>query len=157
MIQRIQSVYLLLAVIFPIGILFAPIARFYTEKADEWVTLTALGYQAIQMEHSANLPYGFPYGVLFFTVLAVLLPFYAIFGYKNRRKQMRRVNLVLLVQVLWYATYAAYAIAFAQRTGLTYHFEACALLPLLAIVCTVMAKRGIRKDEALVRAADRIR
>jgi hypothetical protein len=37
------------------------------------------------------------------------------------------------------------------------HFGVSAILPLVMVVLAFLAERGIRKDEALVRSADRLR
>lgn len=152
MIQRIQTIYLLLAAIFAAVPFFTPIARFY-ESAEKWITLSGMGYEAIGMDSPERVPYG----IIVFGVLSVLLPLIAIFGYKNRKSQIKKVNLTLFVQFAWYVAYAAYSYSFFTRTETEFAFQVCAALPLLAIISAMMARKAIRRDEALVRAADRIR
>ena len=90
MIQRIQSIYLLLAGIFPAITVFTPLVQF--DKGDKWITLMGAGYDTVMLPEFAGVV---PYGLWIFTLLSVLLPFIAIFGYKHRKKQMRTASLRL--------------------------------------------------------------
>ena len=87
----------------------------------------------------------------------MILPFVAIFSFKNRRKQIRWTNYACIANalLLLFVAYQTYDLASAQ--SFSARPDVCILLPVLAIVATLMARRGIRRDEARVRAADRIR
>ena len=98
-----------------------------------------------------------PYGLLVFTLLASLSALYAIFGYKNRKSQIKKVYLTIVFNVIWYVALGAYTYSVSERIGLGYTFTISALLPIIALIALFLALKGIRKDEALVRAADRIR
>lgn len=63
----------------------------------------------------------------------------------------------MALQAGWLLTYAAYSLSVANRTAADFTPGIGLAFPLLAILFLLLAARGIRKDEALVRAADRIR
>lgn len=153
MIQRIQSIYLLLAAILTAITMGMPLVTFTDATGKAVMRLTAIGYDTTLPELAGH----HPFGSIIILLLAVILPFVAIFSFKNRRKQIRWTNYAcianaLLLLVVAYQTYdLASAQSFSARP------DVCILLPVLAIVATLMARRGIRRDEARVRAADRIR
>ncbi len=155
MIQRIQSVYLLLAGILPAFTITTPLARFYTDET-AYLTLSALGLRATgTMQPTATMPYHF--ALAFISLLLVALPLANIFLYRNRRRQMRLCNWVVVLGMAWYAAYIGLSVMLLQQTQATFSPALCAALPFLSIVLTLLAHRAVKKDEELVRAADRIR
>lgn len=152
MIQRIQTLYLLLAGLFPAFTLFVPLV--VLSNAIDWLSLNSLGYEATAFPEMAGRH---PYGLLVFTVLAVVLPLIALFGYKNRKKQMKWVNVSMLINVLWYVALVVYTLSVQHRTDTIMNVQVGCAFPLLALLVLFLAKRAIKHDEALVRAADRIR
>lgn len=152
MIQRIQTLYLLVAGIFPAISLFVPLVVF--SKGARWASMSAFGCESALVQELAGFH---PYGLLVFTLLASLSALYAIFGYKNRKSQIKKVYLTIVFNVIWYVALGAYTYSVSERIGLGYTFTISALLPIIALIALFLALKGIRKDEALVRAADRIR
>ena len=140
MIQRIQSLYLLLA---------------------------AICFFVLLM---LDLPYGSPaaaYGwftpvVMVGAVLLGLASIGAIFLYKQRERQLRVINGVQLVAVLYLfilfgALYFAGDLHF-QRGGMTDAGKIVSLfLPILAYALLYLARRGVAGDISLVRSMDRLR
>lgn len=108
MIQRIQSLYLLIAGIFPAITLFAPVLIYGDPASDRWMTMTSLGYDATLVQEMAGRT---PYGLLFFTVVLSVIPLFAIFDFKNRRRQIQRTNIALFSGLLWYVALTAYALS----------------------------------------------
>ena len=80
-----------------------------------------------------------------------------MFTYKNRKKQIKITNLAMASNLMWYISFAAYILSVQSRTATSLHFELGCLFPILAIIVLYLAKRAIKHDEALIRAADRIR
>lgn len=155
MIQRIQSLYLFLAGALMLATGFLPLAHF--DKGEGFYAMTAWAFSANSLPPHVGTP-SMPYGMLFFTALTVVMLWYTIFKFKNRKKQMRLCCYACTAIVLYYATAAAYALAFAANVGAASWMPAPAmLLPLLSLLLTIAARRGVKHDEELVRAADRIR
>lgn len=97
--------------------------------------------------------------------LTGIIALVAIFLYKNRILQMRVVAVgfllnVIYVFLLFFWAVDGYGKTFAQAlggSGLEVSWFVGAYAPLASIVLLILAHRGIKKDEAKVRAADRLR
>lgn len=129
MIQRIQTIYLLAAALFTGSLYFTPFMFVQTEKIMYTDSLT-------------------------FTILIsviVLVSLVNIFCYKNRIIQMRLAMISTLV-LLGFQGWIAY-IFFTTDAA----FSTTALFPLLSAIFSLLAFRGIARDEALVQSADRLR
>lgn len=90
-------------------------------------------------------------------VLTATLSFIAIFLYKKRTLQMRLCTFSILLSVGWYGVYAVFAYLLAQQFNAAFRVHWAASLPFAAIVLLILAWRGILKDEKLVRSLDRLR
>lgn len=152
MIQRIQTIYLVLAGIFPAFTFFLPLLRFAGKGFE--VTMYGTGFKG---NAPADLMPDTPYALVLAAVIAVAVPIVTVFRFNNRRLQLKLADLALCADILWYAAAALYAWsckgALHAETGLA----AGVFAPMLAVIAILLAKRAIRRDEALVRAADRIR
>ena len=152
MIQRIQSAYLLLAVVL-MGVTMSMPLGLYVDPSGVASTLYAYGLDVAGTEHDGSC-----WGIFAIALLAAIIAFATIFLYKNRKLQIRLTIFNTLVIIGWYGTFAAFAMAYArQMTSAAFHCGTGAILPLVAIVLNLLAIRGIRKDERLVQAADRLR
>ena len=151
MIQRIQTVYLLLAVIFSVVALCLPIGT--VEVSGQ----TALGgSQTVATVY--NLWVVGNGACRFVTFPLFVLACYAIFGYRNRMSQARLCLFVSFLLLGWHVVYAVYSRVLAvPADGQSFSVSLAAALPFLSLVLCVMARRAIIADERLVRAADRIR
>jgi len=149
MIQRIQTLYLLAVVALGIALIWQPVVQFVTPKGTDlqvW-ELSALGGAPLQ---------GL-WGLLVTTALIPLLALVDIFLYKKRLLQAR-LNIFLAMLCLgYYGVLAIYIWQAKLALGVEWHILPWASFPLVCFVLTLMATRRILKDEALVRAADRIR
>ena len=150
MIQRIQTLYLLAVVALGIALVWLPVVELVTpEEAAElqiW-DLTSLGGAPIQ---------GL-WGLLLTTVLIPLLALIDIFLYKKRLLQARLNIFTIMLCMGYYGVLAIYIWQARLALGVDWHILPWACIPLVCMVLTLMATRRILKDEALVRAADRIR
>ena len=155
MIQRIQTVYLLLATILMSLTLFLPLATIWC-GADEVVV------KAFSI--SGTLGFDAPLPIYLGAVLSVatLLPFVIIFLFKKRLTQIRLCVSVIVLLLGSAAMIALYCyrlytllMAMMQEGHLTIGFAS--IMPVVAIIFVALAIRGIAKDEALVRSLDRIR
>lgn len=149
MIQRIQTLYLLAIVALGIALIWQPVIQLITPEGTDlqvW-ELSALGGAPIQ---------GL-WGLLVTTILIPLLALIDIFLFKKRLLQAR-LNIFLAMLCLgYYGVLAIYIWQAKLALGVEWHILPWASFPLVCFVLTLMATRRILKDEALVRAADRIR
>lgn len=149
MIQRIQSIYLLIVALLGGVMFFLPLMWYGVDG--EQLYLSALEL-TLNDEVVASTPIYFP----LLLGAATLLPLITIFLFKRRMLQVRlcAVEMVLLVGCL-----AMEAMLFWGKQG---EFSAGALmlasfLPLVSLLFVWMAARAIFRDEMLVRSLDRIR
>lgn len=152
MIQRIQSLYLLLAAAFMSLTLFMPIATFVVDG--QTYELTAFSLTCGEISQSTIW-----LGVIL--VIATALPLITIFLFKKRTLQIRlcAVEVVLLIGSLvlialyyWLTSRLFEGLVIDHR-----QFGWAAPMPIVALVLSYLASRAIFKDEVLVRSLDRIR
>lgn len=150
MIQRKQTVFLLLAFISTVVCLCLPLGSFEP---------SGMGVDSIMynIKISGNGISDFSVcGMFVLLLLSSVLSLGSIFLYNNRKRQSTLCLWNALLIVVWYACFAFFANKPADN-GATFHIAFSSCLPFVAIVLIVMAHRGIIHDEKLVRAADRIR
>ena len=97
------------------------------------------------------------WGLLVTTLLIPVLALVDIFLFKKRLLQARLNIFLLLLCLGYYGVLAIYIWQAKLALGVDWHILPWASFPLVCFVLTLMATRRILKDEALVRAADRIR
>lgn len=172
MIQRIQTIYLLLVVALGITLCFQPVLTFnaVTEEGihrawelsptgfEETTQLTEdqlLLADTLTEEHLSGV-----WGLLIATLLIPILAIVVTFLYKKRLLQAR-INIFLAFLCLGYYGILGIYVWFANMNihvdDLGWHITAWQAIPAVCFVLTLMATRRILKDEALVRAADRLR
>jgi len=150
MIQRIQTLYLLAVVALGIALIWLPVLQLVTpEEAAE--------LQIYELSAIDGAPLQGLWGLLLTTILIPVLALVDIFLYKKRILQAR-LNIFLTMLCLgYYGVLAIYVWQAKLALGVEWHILPWASFPLICMVLTLMATRRILKDEALVRAADRIR
>lgn len=161
MIQRIQTLYLLAIVALGITLCFVPVLQLVTpEEAAELhvYQLSASGLEEITNEScQPTVCLKGLWGLLVTTALIPLLALVDIFLY-NKRILQARLNIFLAMLCLgYYGVLALYVWLVKLSMNVDWHILPWASVPLVCFVLTLMATRAILKDEALVRAADRIR
>lgn len=136
MLQRIQTVYLLLAAISSGGLIF--VFHLWTTNSD------------VMVYAGDNMYY------LGMFLGSAALSLISIFGYKNRQSQfvMNRLNIILNFILLGLFVYQSLNLsgeADVSEKGIG------VVLPALSIVLLVLANKAIKKDEDLVKSVDRLR
>lgn len=152
MIQRIQTIYLLLVVALGITLCFMPVLQFVTPEGAETLQiweLSAFAYSSVPLQGL--------WGLTLTTILIPLLALVDIFLYNKRLLQARLNIFTVMLCLGYYGVLAIYVWLAKTALGVDWHILPWASIPLVCLVLTVMATRRILKDEALVRAADRIR
>lgn len=152
MIQRIQTVYMALAVVLTVLCLCLPVGLFNADG------ITVIREYNLFIIDKANVR---QFGI--WPLFAVLVPsaalgVYSIFTYGNRRVQARFCLFNILLLIGWYILYAVFSRMFGVGEGtVAFRPTVYAAFPCVALILYMMARRAIMADEALVRAADRIR
>ncbi len=146
MIQRIQSLYLLLAA----G------AGAATLSFDLWKAKLSNG-TATAVNASSN------YLLFVLYVIIILLAVVCIFLFKKRKLQFRLTifNILFVFAALGYQYYVvqqtANKLAAGGITITSASYQLASFLPILLIILLFMAARGIYKDEKLIKSLDRLR
>ena len=152
MIQRIQTLYLLLATAMMSLTLFLPLATIvYGGNELVLKAFTVSGVEGIGMPLPIYL------GLLLAATTALLLVI--IFIYKKRLVQIRLCvsAIVLLLGSAALIGLYCYRLCDILTSELVFTLGFASLMPVVAIIPVVLAIRGIARDEALVRSLDRIR
>lgn len=156
MIQRIQTLYLALAGITLILLLLLEpsLVTAHSDTGEFFLTPVNIGLTGIAgtsiVESSFAIAAVLSFG-LFITIFSIM-------KFNNRKLQMKLVQAAVLVQlsaggVVFY--YADHLDGIAGESAVSYSPVLSVFL--LNVVLYFLALRGIRKDEALVRSADRLR
>ena len=156
MIQRKQTIYLFLAVVLSVVCLCLPLGSIELQSMGLEPVLYNL---SLVIPHNNTASYDFSYCPLF-VLLAIptIIALVAIFLYRNRPLQARLCAFNLLFLLLWMLLLAYHKFfGFSAFKPCTFQQTLTSYLPFLAAVCNYLAFKGIRADERLVRAADRIR
>lgn len=150
MIQRKQTVFLFLALLATIACLCLPVGSFEPQGMGTENQLMNLWI------NETNGGRNFSVWALF-AILLVTCPIntFAIFDYHNRKRQVRFCMFSMLMIIGWYIVYGVFSQVLMP--GFTFHVGFAACLPLIAFILLWLARHSILADEALVRAADRIR
>lgn len=161
MIQRVQTIYLLLIVILGITLCFQPVLQLVTPEEAAELRIYELGASGLKLITNEDCQpviclQGL-WGLLVTTALIPLLALVDIFLYKKRLLQARLNIFLALLCLGYYGVLAIYIWQAKLALGVDWHVLPWAAIPLICFVLTLMATRRILKDEALVRAADRIR
>jgi hypothetical protein len=148
MIQRVQTLYLLFAAVLLIVTDFLPLA-----------TLQLATGKVIEISAAANSSDNFAslaIATCLTTSVGALLSLVAIFLYKARKKQIRLCYLGLLPILLFYGFSVGCYVGLPQNQYTLVGVEGI-ILPFISFILILLAIRGIKADEKLVRSLDRIR
>lgn len=147
MIQRIQTLYLLVSAIF-IGFLFIlPFAEIVEDGV-----IYLFNYKGILLDGTLK-ENGLAISALISIILA--LHGFAILSYKKRIRQIRVIVFTILIMLGLFGMFFFYT--YYSFGGAQISFKISLVFPLVAIILDYLAIRAIGKDEALIRSLDRIR
>ena len=166
MIQRIQSLFLGMVMLLMIAFCFTDIwVKTNNETKDNFeLTPSSLIYSNGTVDDlgqlsNISITKTDTYHIMILAVIIAILAGFSLFSYKKRVRQMKMgiVN-ILLIGILFLLIY--YYIMEADKTlvkPLYGEYKIGFFLPIVALVANVIAYYYIKKDEDLVRSADRIR
>ena len=134
MLQRIQTIYLLFVFLVQLaGFIFLP---------------QRLLYSGVSVEVNQS------YILLISNLLLIFFPFWNIFQFRNRKRQfvLNRVLLLITFGILFNQCVGY----FNSDTNETYQLLFC-VVTILTIIFISLANKAIKRDEDLIRSADRLR
>ena len=158
MLQRIQSVYLAIVAIASAMLFFFPLANYYNDLHGNY-KFFIYGIRCMDPEPQVQFSKFFTFPLVFLAVASFVFAVAAIFLYKNRFLQIRIcafnmiTNIVLIMVIFFF-----YATRIQTMTHIEPDYDYIGMiLPLISIVFLILSNRAIRKDQALVKSADRLR
>ena len=157
MIQRIQSVFLLLLAVAMGSVLFLPLWHKIDPQSGQTLTLSAfsLAFTGGANPHSG----GSAWPIAALAAASALLALVEIFQFRNRFAQLKigAVNMLLIVAVIGAGFFYSTKGEVMLNMKLEGAYQAGFYLPTLALLLNLLANRFIRADERLVRSMDRLR
>jgi len=152
MIQRIQSIFLFASLCFFAPLFFAPIAELVYESG-EILTFNLTGFYVTEAGVTTRISN--EYSIMLFGILICALNLVVIFMYKRRVLQLRLCvyNMLFLAGL----TGVALLVLFSVQNVRSVLFSLPAVFPVICIILQYLAFRGIRKDELMVQALNRLR
>lgn len=128
MIQRIQTLYLLICLV---------------------LTVVCVVFEVKAENH--------PWALTAIMVVTGVLEFMGIFLFLRRALQMRVCTFCIILLLGWYATYVAFAYMVGEGLVGEFRPQLWASIPAINAILLYLAFRGILRDEMLVRSLDRLR
>jgi hypothetical protein len=157
MIQRIQTIYLAISAFAAAALLFVPVITFnvISGTSTQYMEINTLGRYIIENGiHTQVEAYPYASSLAFIVLLVSVVN---IFSFKHRVRQM---------QLCWVGSLLALALAVMMITKaepesygqiLNWDVKIGSFLYSAIIIVQMLALRAIRKDELMVRSADRLR
>lgn len=139
-IQRIQTVYLLLAAIVTAVFAFVPVINVLNPDGVVEISFNSLHFGAWTM-------------VL--EMLIVILAIIAIFKYRDLKSQIRLTNVLMLLIVTLIIVIAI--MMWVLHDKLIMQFTPYIVMPFVALILVWLAKKGIKHDKKLLADSERIR
>ncbi len=155
MIQRIQSLYLVLTTVISILFLRGSILTF-CDKSGSFIKVTLQG--AIRDGNTLDLDISVTHiSLIILVVLISLFSFVAIFLFRNRKVQLflSLSGIILSVLMILNLFLYSYKITNDYNSDLVFKFKM--IFPVLILVFLVLAYLGIKKDDRLIKSYDRLR
>ncbi len=154
MIQRIQSLYLLFAIVFMA--IFACMPYFTLGTVDATYQLGACGLTTVAAEGATTVS-SQNYTVLILASLTMLLSLITIFLFKNRRLQVLLCKINTLFYITLYVVMALYGyMTYSDLQPATFATTSYVVFPVCALITNYLAMAAINKDERMVRDSERM-
>ncbi|MEO8795023.1 MAG: DUF4293 domain-containing protein [Daejeonella sp.] len=155
MVQRVQTVWLFFASLAIFCLFLFPYLHVLSANGTAKALKVTGVYENINGEvvhTSMFLP------LIIITVILGLIPLVIIFFYQNRKTQIQicYFNIVAILAFSFWLVQVAKQV-FGDITLQIGNYGIGVILPSLAILFTILALRGIRNDEKLIKSADRLR
>ena len=134
MLQRIQTIYLLFVSLVQLaGYIFLP---------------DRLLYSGVSLEVDES------YILLISNLLLIIVPFWNIFQFRNRKRQFVTNRILLLITL---GVLLNQCVAYFYIDSNETHQLLVSIVAILTIIFVSLANKAIKRDEDLIRSADRLR
>lgn len=155
MIQRIQTIYLFLVFLFALLFLLFPKGIIEIEglayEINSWNIESKEGAEKFEYSH-------------FLGIISLVIPFiimalsiYTSLLFKNRLMQIKLGKINIFLHVILVVVTFFYLDTIRSVFEGTFSYGVGVIFPLVSMILLLLAGRAIRRDEELVRSADRLR
>ncbi len=153
MVQRIQTIYLLIAFLIIESLFFLPLGEIIVETIN--YKLNYKGF--IEITDGTEKLVQSTFTILIFLPIIGILNLITIFLFKNRTLQYRITlyNALLMIGLSITIAFILYR-AFPEPNAIILP-KISIILPIIAAILNILAFKQIRKDETLVKSVDRLR
>jgi hypothetical protein len=155
MIQRIQTVYLFLTMIFTLLFITFPVGSLQIGDAEYLIkiwSVTPDGYKEFGIE-----PGFLGYVASVIAIIVMIVSIYTTFQFRKRLFQIKLGKMNILLNVMLVVLTFFYLDSVREDVAAQFSYKVGVVFPLLSMILILMANRAIRRDENMVRAADRLR
>jgi hypothetical protein len=153
MIQRKQSLWLLLAALLNAGVFYFDLYRMH------FITHSTVNGADTTIDTIGQLTVSEHFPSLLVAIIMTVLPFITIFMYKQRKRQVS-LSLISILTVVSFIALVLWRVANLAKLPVpptTGSYWIGAVLPVVSFVFLILAISGIRKDDKLVKSVDRLR
>lgn len=156
MIQRIQTLYLLISGLLMLVPLFWPLLAIVVPDLGAVYEMGSAGVESPNGDAELIYPAWALFGL---NILIVLLSYVAIFLYRRRMLQMRVTMFNLILKAGFYALLIVYVLNFQGTLDAVSEISirAWVAVPLVCMILDYLAHRGIAIDDRTIRYMDRLR
>ena len=161
MIQRLQSVYLILTIILSGLFLTGNFFGFSGNEGSRFIMNITGIYEIRNAIHRVSaedivltqkiIP------VLLIAVIIPIVSLITLFLFRNRKLQMKAILILIILVILLIGTSAYYILPFIRPGNGNLIPVFRMFIPVINLVLCIMAYFGVRKDENMVRSYDRLR
>ncbi|MCB0792483.1 MAG: DUF4293 domain-containing protein [Flavobacteriales bacterium] len=159
MLQRIQTVFLVIAAAIAFAAIALPMAT-YTRGSDQAeVVLRPMGLFTGEGAELSDVEPKVPFMAVFAVLGCALLASVFLFRHRTRQRRVVRGTFLVALGAIAFAviTDRSIQVYLGQEAPVSVSYGPSFYAPLLVLVFAYLADRAIRKDEDLVRSADRLR
>ena len=162
MIQRLQSLYLLIVFILAIVSLCSTIAL-YNAGGEPVADFTNFTFNTFADPFTKIQSAG-PWALGVIQIVVAALAIFTILNFNKRVMQMRITTFNIILLIGYVAAYAFYAWLYQQKLMEVkdnfepdFQLKLTAIYPVVSIILCILAFRGTKRDEKLIRSLERIR
>ena len=164
MIQRIQTLYLIITILLSGSLFFLPLSiKIIPHTSSQDTTLKVAYmmniYGVTKYENDKPVSHTKDFFLLLLNASTALISIAAIGLYKKRKVQIKlnRLSLLLVTAFMVLDFYFSDAMGYEITANIKPEYQAGSYFPLLQIILLMITTRAIKKDDDLVRSAERIR
>lgn len=162
-IQRLQNLYLFIAIVLVGLFCFMPFLQFTTMEVD--YSLSILALKTLGISDSTNMMLTQEINTSFYTwgyfsigALITLLLIIALFKFKDLKRQRKIVLVAMVILICFYFSTGIYSWFVFQSNGMqTWSLSTAAIFPPIAVIILGLAYKSITNDIHLLNTSSRIR